>query len=80
MTKMDQIQEKWPNLGDVFHFECLVWASENFPAITNDWNLLRTSRVRKYLPMKKIPRLTQARLKRHHICRHYPLGAHTMKI
>ena len=80
MTKMDQIQEKWPNLGELFHFECLVWASENFPAITNDWNLLRTCRGWKYLLTKEIAWLTHSRIKRHHICGHYPLDPYTMKI
>ena len=80
MMKKDENHAKWQNLGQLSHFECLVDGSENFSATTNDWNLLRTSRGRKYLPMEKIPRLNKTRIKRHHICRHYPLGAHTMKI
>ena len=59
MTKKDQIHEKWSKLGRVSHFECLARASEYFYVLANDWNLLRTSRGRKYLLTKKIARLTQ---------------------
>ena len=78
--KNDQIQEKLPNLGRVSNFERLVYTSENFLTLTNGWILLRTSWGRKYLHMKKIARLTKSSMKKHHICRHYPLKPQTMKI
>ena len=80
MTKKDQIHEKWSKLGRVSHFECLACASEYFSALANDWNLLRTSRGRKYLLTKKIARLDPARIKKKYICGHYPLDPYTMKI
>ena len=80
MRKKDQIHEKWSKSGRVSHFECLARASEYFSASANVWNLLRTFRGRKYLLTKKIARLDPARIKKVHICGHYPLDPYTMKI
>ena len=80
MTKKHQIHEKWSKLGKVSHFECLARASEYFSVLANDWNLLRTPRGRKYLLTKKIARLDPARIKKVHICGHYPLDPYAMKI
>ena len=68
------------NLGLLSHFECLACASENFTTSLNDCKLLRTSRGRIYLLMKKIPSVPLSRIKRHHICRQYPLKHYTTKI
>ena len=78
--KKDQIHEKWSKLGRVSHFECVARASEYFSALANVWNLLRIFRGRKYLLTKKIARLDPARIKKVHICGHYPLDPYTMKI